>query len=278
MPFARAEDGFFPRRLHLHHPRLRHARSSPSWSPAANLRGFLPCSPADATALLYACARVHPPLMTVLSAWKLLQSQPRKMPRPFRNPRGRKGLTLRRSRPYLLGISSPPPAALPTASSAGDRLVPASAPAAIATRAHLAYAAPSIGAAGSLALASHPCRFLLRRQIGFASSASHGNLRHAQAYYYGDDPSEPGSSRVERGYANSPKRETTSPAITTPSPKLTKYTHTILLVSPFPRNPQRRNFLALLAVPCSGKLPPCLNSDGRVTRPAAHFRSIQVQG
>ena len=135
MPFALAEDGFFPRAFTRIHPRY----GTPVLAIVVSGAIYAAFAMFTLTQLLsvYAWLRVATSVMTVLSAWKLRQRKP-EMPRPFVIPGGRKGLFYAVAAPVFLGI-------LATAGSVadsvqrGDRLVLLSAPAAIALG-PLAYA------------------------------------------------------------------------------------------------------------------------------------------
>jgi amino acid transporter len=127
MPFALAEDGFFPRAFTRIHPRY----GTPALAIVVSAVIYAAFAMYTLTQLIsvYAWLRVATSVMTVLSAWKLRQIKP-EMPRPFIIPGGRKGLLYAALAPVLLGI-------LATAGSVADsihrndRLVLLSAPAAI---------------------------------------------------------------------------------------------------------------------------------------------------
>ena len=127
MPFALAQDGFFPRAFTRIHPRYGTPAVAIIVS-AAIYAGFAMFTLTQLIAV-YAWLRVATSLMTVLSAWKLRRRKP-EMPRPFVIPGGSKGLLYAVAAPVLLGI-------LATAGSVadsfqrGDSLVLFSAPAAI---------------------------------------------------------------------------------------------------------------------------------------------------
>jgi amino acid transporter len=127
MPFALAEDGFFPRPFTRIHPRY----GTPALAIMVSGAIYAAFAMFTLTQLIavYACLRVATSIMTVLSAWKLRQVKP-EMPRPFVIPGGRRGLLYAVVAPVFLGI-------LATAGSVADsvhrndRLVLAAAPAAI---------------------------------------------------------------------------------------------------------------------------------------------------
>ena len=127
MPFALAEDGFFPRAFTRIHPRY----GTPALAIVVSAIIYAAFAMFTLTQLIsvYAWLRVATSVMTVLSAWKLRQLKP-EMPRPFIIPGGRKGLIYAAVAPVLLGIVA-------TAGSVADsihrndRLVLLSAPAAI---------------------------------------------------------------------------------------------------------------------------------------------------
>jgi len=127
MPFALAEDGFFPRAFTRIHPRF----GTPALAIIVSGAIYAAFAMFTLTQLIavYAWLRVATSVMTVLAAWKLRQLKP-DMARPFIIPGGRKGLLYAVAAPVLLGI-------LATAGSVADsvhrndRLVLLSAPAAI---------------------------------------------------------------------------------------------------------------------------------------------------
>jgi len=80
MPFALAEDGFFPRAFTRIHPRY----GTPVLAIVVSGAIYAAFAMFTLTQLLsvYAWLRVSTSVMTVLSAWKLRQRNP-EMPRPF---------------------------------------------------------------------------------------------------------------------------------------------------------------------------------------------------
>jgi amino acid transporter len=127
MPFALAEDGFFPRTFTRIHPRY----GTPALAIIVSGAIYAAFAMFTLTQLIsvYAWLRVATSLMTVLSAWKLRRLKP-EMPRAFIIPGGNKGLLYAVAAPVFLGV-------LATAGSVADsvqrndRLVLLSAPAAI---------------------------------------------------------------------------------------------------------------------------------------------------
>ncbi len=101
MPFALAEDGFFPRAFTRIHPRY----GTPALAIVVSAVIYAAFAMFTLTQLIsvYAWLRVATSVMTVLSAWKLRQLKP-EMPRPFIIPGGRKGLLYAAIAPVLLGI------------------------------------------------------------------------------------------------------------------------------------------------------------------------------
>jgi len=101
MPFALAEDGFFPRQLTRLHPRF----GTPSLSIliSAMLYALLAIHSLAELITIYAWLRVATTLMTALSGWRLRKTQPQ-LERPFRIPLGRAGLLYSVAAPILLGI------------------------------------------------------------------------------------------------------------------------------------------------------------------------------
>jgi amino acid transporter len=127
MPFALAEDGFFPRTFTRIHPRY----GTPALAIIVSGAIYAAFAMFTLTQLIsvYAWLRVATSLMTVLSAWKLRRLKP-EMPRAVIIPGGNKGLLYAVAAPVFLGV-------LATAGSVADsvqrndRLVLLSAPAAI---------------------------------------------------------------------------------------------------------------------------------------------------
>jgi amino acid transporter len=127
MPFALAEDGFFPRAFTSIHPRY----GTPALAIIVSGAIYAAFAMFTLTQLIsvYAWLRVATSVMTVLSAWKLRRDKP-EMPRAFVIPGGNKGLLYAVAAPVFLGV-------LATAGSVADsiqrndRLVLLSAPAAI---------------------------------------------------------------------------------------------------------------------------------------------------
>jgi amino acid transporter len=135
MPFALAEDGFFPHAFTRIHPRF----GTPALAIVVSGAIYAAFAMFTLTQLLsvYAWLRVATSVMTVLSAWKLRQRNP-EMPRPFVIPAGRKGLLYAVAAPVFLGIVATA-GSVADSVQRGDRLVLLSAPAAIALG-PLAYA------------------------------------------------------------------------------------------------------------------------------------------
>jgi amino acid transporter len=127
MPFALAEDGFFPRAFTRIHPRY----GTPALAIIVSGAIYAAFARFTLTQLIavYAWLRVATSVMTVLSAWKLRRLKP-EMPRAFVIPGGNRGLLYAVAAPVFLGV-------LATAGSVADniqrndRLVLLSAPAAI---------------------------------------------------------------------------------------------------------------------------------------------------
>jgi amino acid transporter len=101
MPFALAEDGFFPRAFTRIHPRY----GTPALAIIVSGAIYAAFAMFTLTQLIsvYAWLRVATSVMTVLSAWKLRRLKP-EMPRAFVIPGGRNGLVYAVAAPVLLGI------------------------------------------------------------------------------------------------------------------------------------------------------------------------------
>jgi amino acid transporter len=112
MPFALAQDGFFPRAFTRIHPRY----GTPVLAIIVSAAIYAAFATFTLTQIIavYAWLRVATSVMTVLSAWKLRRRNP-EMPRPFIIPGGRKGLFYAVAAPVLLGI-------LATAGSVADSI------------------------------------------------------------------------------------------------------------------------------------------------------------
>lgn len=101
MPFAMAEDGYLPRLLSR-----SHARFHTPWLAIAIsslVYAALSWHTLDQLISVYVWLRVATSLLTVLSAWQLRRSAPG-LPRAFRIPWGKKGLTYAVAAPVLMGI------------------------------------------------------------------------------------------------------------------------------------------------------------------------------
>ena len=101
MPFALAEDGFFPRRLTRLHPRFGTPAACILIS--AIVYALLAIHSLTELITIYAWLRVATTLMTALSGWRLRKTQPQ-LDRPFKIPLGRAGLLYSVAAPVLLGI------------------------------------------------------------------------------------------------------------------------------------------------------------------------------
>jgi amino acid transporter len=127
MPFALAEDGFFPRAFTRVHPRY----GTPALAIIVSGAIYAAFAMYTLTQLIavYAWLRVATSVMTVLSGWKLRKLKP-EMPRAFVIPGGRNGLLYAVVAPVLLGIVATA-GSVADSVKRGDRLVLFCAPAAI---------------------------------------------------------------------------------------------------------------------------------------------------
>ena len=127
MPFALAQDGFFPRAFTRIHSRY----GTPVLAIVVSGAIYTAFAMFTLTQIIavYAWLRVATSVMTVLSAWKLRQRNP-EMPRPFIIPGGRKGLLYAVAAPVLLGIIATA-GSLGSSIQRGDRLILLCAPGAV---------------------------------------------------------------------------------------------------------------------------------------------------
>jgi len=101
MPFALAEDGFFPRQLTRLHPRFGTPVASILIS--AVVYALLAIHSLTQLITIYAWLRVATTLMTALSGWRLRKTHP-DLERTFRIPGGKAGLFYSVAAPVLMGI------------------------------------------------------------------------------------------------------------------------------------------------------------------------------
>ncbi len=101
MPFALAEDGFFPRQLTRLHPRFGTPVASILIS--AVVYALLAIHSLAQLITIYAWLRVATTIMTAISGWRLRKTHPQ-LERTFRIPGGTAGLFYSVAAPILLGI------------------------------------------------------------------------------------------------------------------------------------------------------------------------------
>ena len=101
MPFALAEDGFFPRRLTRLHPRFGTPVTSILISAA--VYALLAIHSLTQLITIYAWLRVATTLMTAFSGWRLRKTHPQ-LERSFRIPGGKAGLFYSVAAPVLMGM------------------------------------------------------------------------------------------------------------------------------------------------------------------------------
>ena len=101
MPFALAEDGFFPRSLTHLHPRFGTPVASILISAA--VYALLAIHSLTQLITIYAWLRVATTLMTAVSGWRLRKTHPH-LDRPFKIPGGAAGLFYSAAAPVLMGI------------------------------------------------------------------------------------------------------------------------------------------------------------------------------
>jgi len=101
MPFALAEDGFFPRGLTRLHPRFGTPVASILISVA--VYALLAIHSLTQLITIYAWLRVATTLMTAVSGWRLRKTHPH-LERPFKIPGGTVGLFYSVAAPVFMGI------------------------------------------------------------------------------------------------------------------------------------------------------------------------------
>ena len=101
MPFALAEDGFFPRLLTRLHPRF--ATPVASILISAVVYALLAIHSLAQLITIYAWLRVATTIMTAISGWRLRKTHPQ-LERTFKIPGGKVGLLYSVAAPVLLGI------------------------------------------------------------------------------------------------------------------------------------------------------------------------------